>query len=94
MFVTPFFVYDKKQNRPEQIPRRGVSNCQNTVCLIRHASGALISTAPLKRSFFVLKELLHSAPGLPDAELILKKTPPVGKSFLLINIPLCFAYLP
>ena len=26
-----------------------------------------------------MKELLHSAPGLPDAGLILKKMPPVGK---------------
>ena len=70
----------KKQNRPEQIPRRGVQNCQNAVCLIRHTiKGMLISAAPLKRSFFVLMELWHSAPGLPDAGLILKKLPPVGK---------------
>ncbi len=27
----------------------------------------------------MVKELRHSAPGLPDAGLILKKLPPVGK---------------
>ena len=85
----------KKQNRPEQIPRRGVQNCQNAVCLIRHTiKGMLISAAPLKRSFFVLMELWHSAPGLPDAGLILKKLPPVGKSFLLINTPFVLLIYP
>ena len=42
---------------------------------------------PLRGVAVVLKEPLHSAPGLPDAGLILKKLPPVGKSFLLINTP-------
>ena len=31
------------------------------------------------RDYFLVKELRHSAPGLPDAGLILKKLPPVGK---------------
>ena len=34
---------------------------------------------PLRGVAVVLKEPLHSAPGLPDAGLILKKLPPVGR---------------
>ena len=62
-------------------------NCARTVRVIRAYS--LIFPAPsLQESFFFLwKGPSHSAPGLPDAKLILQKLPPVGKSFLLINTP-------
>ena len=65
-----------------------------TVRVIRAYS--LISPAPsLQESFFFLwKELWHSAPGLPSAGLILKKLPPVGKSFLLINTPFVLLIYP
>ena len=54
-------------------------NCTRTVRVIRAYS--LISPAPsLQESFFFLrKEPSHSAPGLPDAKLILQKLPPVGR---------------
>jgi len=49
---------------------------------------------PLRGVAVVLKEPLHSAPGLPDAGLILKKLPPVGKSFLLTNTPFVLLIYP
>ena len=56
---------------------------------MRYSSGKtdLCPHLPLKGLFYLHEELRHSAPGLPDAELILKKFPPVGKPFLLINTP-------
>ena len=73
---------------------RELTTDHRTVRVIRAYS--LISPAPsLQESFFFLwKEPLHSAPGLPDAGLILKKTPPVGKSFLLINTPFVLLIYP
>ena len=49
---------------------------------------------PLRGVAVVLKEPLHSAPGLPDAGLILKKLLPVGKSFLLTNTPFVLLIYP
>ena len=59
------------------------------VISVRYSSGKtdLCPHLPLKGLFYLHEELRHSAPGLPDAELILKKLPPVGKPFLLINTP-------
>ena len=59
------------------------------VISVRYSSGKtdLCPHLPLKGLFYLHEELWHSAPGLPDAGLILKKLPPVGKSFLLINTP-------
>ena len=88
---TPFvlLIYlDLKQNSPWcKTKVREFTTDHRTVRVIRAHN--LISPAPsLQESFFFLwKEPLHSAPGLPDAGLILKKTQPVGKSFLLTNTP-------
>ena len=59
------------------------------VISVRYSSGKtdLCPHLPLKGLFCLHEELWHSAPGLPDAGLILKKLLPVGKSFLLINTP-------
>jgi hypothetical protein len=92
MFVTPFFVYDKKQNRPEQIPRRGVKT--QSALFVIPLKICLYRQLPLKGVAVVLKEPLHSAPGLPDAGLILKKLLPVGKSFLLTNTPFVLLIYP
>ena len=95
---TPFvlLIYlDLKQNSPWcKTKVREFTTDHRTVRVIRAYS--LISPAPsLQESFFFLwKELWHSAPGLPDAGLILKKTPPVGKSFLLINTPFVLLIYP
>ena len=78
---------DLKQNSPWcKTKVREFTTDHRTVRVIRAYS--LISPAPsLQESFFSCKELWHSASGLPDAGLILKKMPLVGKSFLLINTP-------
>ena len=95
---TPFvlLIYlDLKQNSPWcKTKVREFTTDHRTVRVIRAYS--LISPAPsLQESFFFLwKEPLHSAPGLPDAGLILKKLPPVGKSFLLINTPFVLLIYP
>ena len=60
-------------------------NCPyNTAYLIRHAEARLFQYLPLA-GVHSTKEFWSSAFGLPDAGLILKKMPLVGKSFLFFS---------